>query len=154
VASCIGNTVATIEDVSESDTRTAEHSTNANAVAADDRLKAERSGEVVGEAVDAMSGIRDASMRITDIIDLIDEIAFQTNLLALNAAVEAARAGETGRGFAVVASEVRELAGRSARAAGEIKALIDDCNQRVEQGTKYVSRSRDAVAEVATAVVG
>ncbi|MFK7885289.1 MAG: methyl-accepting chemotaxis protein [Gammaproteobacteria bacterium] len=153
-ATSIGETVDTIRNVSESVARTAEHSTNANNAAADARKQAEQSGEVVGEAVEAMAGIRDASLRIVDIIDLIDEIAFQTNLLALNAAVEAARAGETGRGFAVVAAEVRELAGRSARAAGEIKVLISDCNERVELGTKYVSRSRDALTEISTSVVG
>ena len=147
-------TVETMRLVSETVTRTSEHSQAASAAADQARRQAERSGEVVGEAVTAMSSIRDASLRIVDIIDLIDEIAFQTNLLALNAAVEAARAGEKGRGFAVVAAEVRDLAGRSAKAAGEIKGLIDDCNRRVEQGTEYVNRSRDALGEVCVSVVG
>ncbi len=150
----VADTVQTIKSVSEKVTQTAEHSSAANAAAAEARTRAERSGEVVGEAVQAMASISDASLRIVDIIDLIDEIAFQTNLLALNAAVEAARAGESGRGFAVVASEVRELAGRSARAAGEIKSLINDCNQRVEEGTEYVNRSRDALTEISASVVG
>ena len=90
------------------------------------RQQAEKGGAVVSSAVTAMGGINAASKKIADIIGVIDEIAFQTNLLALNAAVEAARAGEQGRGFAVVATEVRNLAGRSATAAKEIKALIQD----------------------------
>jgi methyl-accepting chemotaxis protein len=99
-----------------------------------------RGGEVVGQVVDTMKGINEASRKIADIIGVIDGIAFQTNILALNAAVEAARAGEQGRGFAVVASEVRSLAGRSAEAAKEIKGLISDSVQRVEQGTRWWTR--------------
>ncbi|MEO1574369.1 MAG: methyl-accepting chemotaxis protein, partial [Pseudomonadota bacterium] len=147
-------TVGTIKSVTDKVARTAEHSSAASAAAREAKDRAERSGAVVGEAVDAMTSIRDASQRIVDIIDLIDEIAFQTNLLALNAAVEAARAGDKGRGFAVVAAEVRDLAGRSARAAGEIKSLIDDCNHRVEEGTRYVNRSRDALNDISSSVVG
>ena len=92
-------------------------------------------GAVVGQVVDTMKQISDASTKIADIISVIDGIAFQTNILALNAAVEAARAGEQGRGFAVVATEVRSLAGRSAEAAKEIKRLITDNVERVEQGS-------------------
>jgi methyl-accepting chemotaxis protein len=99
-----------------------------------------------------MGGINTASRKIADIIGVIDEIAFQTNLLALNAAVEAARAGEQGRGFAVVATEVRNLAGRSATAAKEIKALIQDSVARVEQGSKLVDESGRTLEEIVNAV--
>ena len=106
--------------------QTADNAGQANQLAMAARQQAEKGGAVVSTAVAAMGGINDASKKIADIIGVIDEIAFQTNLLALNAAVEAARAGEQGRGFAVVATEVRNLAGRSATAAKEIKALIQD----------------------------
>ncbi|MBL8484134.1 MAG: diguanylate cyclase, partial [Rhodocyclaceae bacterium] len=99
---------------------------------------AARGGEMVKQVVGTMGAIQDASRKIADIIGVIDSIAFQTNILALNAAVEAARAGEQGRGFAVVASEVRSLAQRSAQAAKEIKTLIADSVERVEQGAKLV----------------
>jgi methyl-accepting chemotaxis protein len=111
-----------------------------------------RGGEVVGQVVDTMKGINDASRKIADIIGVIDGIAFQTNILALNAAVEAARAGEQGRGFAVVASEVRSLAGRSAEAAKEIKGLISDSVQRVEQGTVLVDQAGTTMTEVVAAI--
>jgi methyl-accepting chemotaxis protein len=99
-----------------------------------------------------MKGINEASRKISDIISVIDGIAFQTNILALNAAVEAARAGEQGRGFAVVASEVRSLAGRSADAAKEIKNLINTSVQRVEQGTQLVDQAGATMAEVVKAI--
>jgi methyl-accepting chemotaxis protein len=116
------------------------------------RQQAEKGGSVVGSAVQAMSGINAASRKIADIIGVIDEIAFQTNLLALNAAVEAARAGEQGRGFAVVATEVRNLAGRSATAAKEIKALIQDSVARVDEGSKLVDESGRTLEEIVIAV--
>jgi hypothetical protein len=109
-------------------------------------------GEVVAQVVDTMKGINEASRKISDIISVIDGIAFQTNILALNAAVEAARAGEQGRGFAVVASEVRSLAGRSAEAAKEIKALISASVQRVEQGTVLVDQAGTTMNEVVTSI--
>jgi methyl-accepting chemotaxis protein len=99
-----------------------------------------------------MKGINEASRKISDIISVIDGIAFQTNILALNAAVEAARAGEQGRGFAVVASEVRSLAGRSADAAKEIKTLINTSVQRVEQGTTLVDQAGNTMSEVVTSI--
>jgi len=109
-------------------------------------------GEVVGQVVETMKGINDSSKKISDIISVIDGIAFQTNILALNAAVEAARAGEQGRGFAVVASEVRSLAGRSADAAKEIKALISASVERVDQGTALVDQAGVTMQEVVTSI--
>ncbi len=108
--------------------------------------------EIVKHAVDAMEGIRDSSGRISDIIGVIDSIAFQTNLLALNAAVEAARAGEQGKGFAVVAGEVRSLAHRSSEAAREIKGLIEESVGRVESGSEQVNRSGEALQQIHTAI--
>jgi methyl-accepting chemotaxis protein len=116
------------------------------------RQQAEKGGAVVSNAVDAMSGINAASKKIADIIGVIDEIAFQTNLLALNAAVEAARAGEQGRGFAVVATEVRNLAGRSATAAKEIKALIQDSVEKVREGSELVTHSGATLEQIVGAV--
>ncbi|MDC0434042.1 methyl-accepting chemotaxis protein [bacterium] len=128
------------------------HAMQANDLAKATRSRAEGSSEVIASTVVAMSEINNSSNKISNIIGVIDEIAFQTNLLALNAAVEAARAGESGRGFAVVASEVRSLAGRSAVAAKEIKDLIADSNHKVELGTELVNRSRDTLSEIVTEV--
>jgi methyl-accepting chemotaxis protein len=111
-----------------------------------------KGGSVVSEVVDTMNSITDSSKQIVDIISVIDGIAFQTNILALNAAVEAARAGEQGRGFAVVASEVRSLAGRSAEAAKEIKELINNSVQRVEQGSALVDQAGATMTEVVSAI--
>jgi methyl-accepting chemotaxis protein len=130
----------------------ADNARQGNQLAQNASTVAVRGGEVVGQVVDTMKGINDASRKIADIIGVIDGIAFQTNILALNAAVEAARAGEQGRGFAVVASEVRSLAGRSAEAAKEIKGLISDSVQRVEQGTVLVDQAGTTMAEVVAAI--
>jgi methyl-accepting chemotaxis protein len=113
---------------------------------------AERSGQVVQRAVAAMEGIKDSSSKVSQIIGVIDEIAFQTNLLALNAGVEAARAGEAGKGFAVVAQEVRELAQRSANAAKEIKALISASGDQVQHGVSLVGETGDALTRIAEQV--
>jgi len=113
-----------------------------------------RGGKVVHQVVQTMDGITDASRRISEIIGVIDGIAFQTNILALNAAVEAARAGEQGRGFAVVAAEVRALAQRSAGAAKEIKALIEDTVARVGSGSKLVDEAGLTMEEIVGAVRG
>jgi methyl-accepting chemotaxis protein len=111
-----------------------------------------KGGDVVGQVVETMKGINESSRKISDIIGVIDGIAFQTNILALNAAVEAARAGEQGRGFAVVASEVRSLAGRSAEAAREIKDLIGASVERVEQGSRLVDQAGGTMDEVVTSI--
>ncbi len=145
-------TAASMEEMTATVKQNADNSTEAARLAATARTSAERGGKVVGDAVQAMSGINESSHRISAIIGVIDEIAFQTNLLALNAAVEAARAGEQGRGFAVVATEVRNLAGRSASAAKEIKELIATSVGRVEEGSKLVTQSGTALQEIVAAV--
>jgi methyl-accepting chemotaxis protein len=113
---------------------------------------ASKGGDVVGQVVQTMKGINDSSKKIADIISVIDGIAFQTNILALNAAVEAARAGEQGRGFAVVAGEVRSLAQRSAEAAKEIKTLITNSVEQVEQGTALVGQAGTTMEEIVDAI--
>jgi len=107
---------------------------------------------VVAQVVDTMASINDSSRKIVDIIGVIDGIAFQTNILALNAAVEAARAGEQGRGFAVVATEVRNLAQRSASAAKEIKTLIGDSVEKVDQGAKLVDQAGATMEEIVSSI--
>ncbi len=151
-ASALEETASSMEEMTSTVRTSAENAQNANQMSTEARDKAQRGGEVVTQAVDAMQGINDASKKIADIIGVIDEIAFQTNLLALNAAVEAARAGEQGRGFAVVAGEVRNLAQRSAAAAKEIKDLIRDSEGRVEQGTRLVNESGSTLQEIVEAV--
>jgi methyl-accepting chemotaxis protein len=130
----------------------AENARQANQLAQGASHLAVRGGEVVGQVVETMKGINDSSRRISDIISVIDGIAFQTNILALNAAVEAARAGEQGRGFAVVATEVRSLAGRSADAAKEIKSLINASVERVEHGSTQVGQAGQTMTELVEAI--
>ena len=151
-ASSLEETASSMEEMTSTVRQNADNAAQANQLAAAARLQAEKGGAVVAEAVTAMQGINASSNKIADIIGVIDEIAFQTNLLALNAAVEAARAGEQGRGFAVVASEVRNLASRSAEAAKEIKALIQDSVGRVAQGSKLVDQSGTTLHEIVASV--
>ena len=151
-ASSLEETASSMEEMTATVKQTADNAGQANQLAMAARQQAEKGGSVVSNAVNAMSGINAASKKIADIIGVIDEIAFQTNLLALNAAVEAARAGEQGRGFAVVATEVRNLAGRSATAAKEIKALIQDSVAKVDEGSKLVDESGKTLDEIVSAV--
>lgn len=151
-ASSLEETASSMEEMTSTVKQNADNARQANQLAMSTREQAEKGGEVVGNAVTAMSEITTSSKKIADIIGVIDEIAFQTNLLALNAAVEAARAGEQGRGFAVVASEVRTLAGRSADAAKEIKGLISDSVHKVEQGSELVDASGKTLAEIVNSV--
>ena len=151
-ASALEQTAASMEELSGTVRQNADNARQGNQLAQNESAVAVQGGEVVGQVVHTMKGINDASRKIADIIGVIDAIAFQTNILALNAAVEAARAGEQGRGFAVVASEVRSLAGRSAEAAKEIKGLIADSVQRVEQGTALVDQAGATMTEVVAAI--
>jgi methyl-accepting chemotaxis protein len=151
-ASSLEETASSMEEMTSTVKQTADNAGQANQLAMAARQQAEKGGSVVSNAVSAMGGINEASKKIADIIGVIDEIAFQTNLLALNAAVEAARAGEQGRGFAVVATEVRNLAGRSATAAKEIKALIQDSVAKVESGAALVDESGRTLEEIVNAV--
>jgi methyl-accepting chemotaxis protein len=141
-----------MEELSGTVRQNADSARAANQLALSASGVAVKGGEVVAQVVDTMKGINESSHKISDIIQVIDGIAFQTNILALNAAVEAARAGEQGRGFAVVASEVRSLAGRSADAAKEIKLLINASVERVEHGTALVDQAGTTMNEVVTSI--
>ena len=151
-ASSLEETASSMEEMTSTVKQNADNARQANQLAAQAREVAEKGGAVVSNAVSSMEEINKASKRIADIISVIDEIAFQTNLLALNAAVEAARVGEQGRGFAVVATEVRNLAGRSATAAKEIKALVQDSVQKVQEGSSLVNQSGRQLDEIVGSV--
>jgi methyl-accepting chemotaxis protein len=152
-AANLEETAAALEEITANVGSSAQRAQEARDVAGSAKASAEKSGEVVSQAVDAMSRIEDSSSKISNIIGVIDEIAFQTNLLALNAGVEAARAGEAGRGFAVVAQEVRELAQRSAKAAKEIKDLIQNSASEVSSGVKLVSDTGGALKSISKLIV-
>jgi methyl-accepting chemotaxis protein len=151
-AAGLEQTAAALQQITGTVGRTAEGSQEARRSATATQSEADRSGQVVRDAVSAMAAIEASARKITQIIGVIDEIAFQTNLLALNAGVEAARAGESGRGFAVVASEVRALAQRSAEAAKEIKALIATSTQEVERGVALVGETGEALGRILSQV--
>ena len=151
-ASALQQTAASMEALGSQVRQNAGSANRANQLAHEASAVAAKGGEAVGQVVETMKGINEASHKISDIISVIDAIAFQTNILALNAAVEAARAGDHGRGFAVVASEVRSLAGRSAVAAKEIKDLITASVQRVETGTQQVDQAGQTIAEMVDSI--
>ena len=151
-AASLEETAAALDEITAAVSKTAAGASHANATVEQTRSEAERTGEIVGDAVRAMTEIEQSSRQISQIIGVIDEIAFQTNLLALNAGVEAARAGEAGRGFAVVASEVRALAQRSADAAKEIKGLISTSSEQVETGVERINNAGEAISSIVAKV--
>jgi len=148
-AASLEETAAALDEITATVRRTADGANHASIVVASAKAEAELSGTVTSDAIVAMGQIESSARQISQIIGVIDEIAFQTNLLALNAGVEAARAGDAGRGFAVVASEVRALAQRSAEAAKEIKALIPASTQQVSEGVDLVGRAGEALRLIA-----
>lgn len=151
-ASSLEETASSMEELASTVKQNADNARQANQLVISASSVAARGGEVIGEARDRMRLISESANKISDIIGVIDGIAFQTNILALNAAVEAARAGEQGRGFAVVAAEVRNLAHRSAAAAKEIKGLISDSVERVEAGVVFVDQAGTTMTEIVSSV--
>ncbi|WP_330969617.1 methyl-accepting chemotaxis protein, partial [Lysobacter sp. A3-1-A15] len=151
-AASLEETASSMEELTSTVRQNADNARQANQLAIGAGEVAEQGGQVVGRVVATMSAINESSRKINDIIGVIDGIAFQTNILALNAAVEAARAGEQGRGFAVVAAEVRSLAQRSANAAKEIKQLITDSVDKVDDGTRLVDQAGKTMGEIVTSV--
>ncbi|MEQ1714585.1 MAG: methyl-accepting chemotaxis protein [Hyphomicrobium sp.] len=147
-AASLEQTAAAVKEITATVNRTAKGATHARETVSVAKADAEKSGQVVSKAIQAMNAIENSSKQISQIIGVIDEIAFQTNLLALNAGVEAARAGDAGRGFAVVASEVRALAQRSADAAKEIKGLISTSTSQVAQGVELVAATGQALTRI------
>ena len=151
-ASSLEETAASMEQITGTVKQNSTNAATANELSSKANQVASDGGKVVDEAVSAMGSIEKSSKKISDIIGVIDEIAFQTNLLALNAAVEAARAGDAGKGFAVVASEVRSLAGRSASASKEIKSLINESANQVQTGAKLVNQAGDTLKNIVSSV--
>jgi methyl-accepting chemotaxis protein len=151
-AASIQQTASSMDELSSTVKMSASNSTHARQLATDAAAKAQQGGEAVSKVVRTMGDIASSSKKISDIIGVIDGIAFQTNILALNAAVEAARAGEQGRGFAVVAAEVRTLAQRSATAAKEIKGLIGESVDKVDEGTQLVDVAAGTIAQIVQSV--
>jgi len=151
-AASLEETAASMEELTSAVKQNAENSRQANTLASNASNIAQRGGDVVGRVIETMQAISSSSIKVADIISVIEAIAFQTNILALNAAVEAARAGDQGRGFAVVASEVRTLAQRSASAAKEIKGLITHSVDRVNAGSALVEEAGTTMGEVVLAV--
>jgi methyl-accepting chemotaxis protein len=152
-AASLEETAAALEEITATVKATASNAGKASAIVNKTKVAAQASGKIVEGTIAAMGQIEESSKQITDIIGVIDEIAFQTNLLALNAGVEAARAGDAGRGFAVVASEVRALAQRSSQAAKEIKTLIGASSGHVAAGVKFVDQSGEALKEMVGEIV-
>ena len=151
-AATLEETAAALDELTASVRSAAEHAKSVDISVNRARTEATKNGEIVAQAVAAMAAIEQSSNQITQVIGVIDDIAFQTNLLALNAGVEAARAGDSGRGFAVVASEVRALTQRSAEAAKEISGLIANSSRHVKQGTQLVGSAGEALSEIITQV--
>jgi len=151
-AASLQETATSMEELTSTVHHNTENARQASTLANMASDTAQRGGAVVGRVVETMRDISNSSARVTDIINVIEGIAFQTNILALNAAVEAARAGEQGRGFAVVAGEVRNLAQRSATAAREIKTLIDESVDRVQVGARLVEEAGNTIDEIVYSV--
>lgn len=151
-ASSLEEISSSMEEMTSTVAENASNAKEGSELANEARIHAQKGAEITSKAILAVNEISEGSVRIADIIGVIDEIAFQTNLLALNAAIEAARAGDQGRGFSVVASEVRNLAGRSAASAKEIKDLINETVGKVDEGTKLVRESGDTLGEIFTSV--
>ncbi|MET3136749.1 methyl-accepting chemotaxis protein [Undibacterium sp. GrIS 1.2] len=151
-ASSLEETASSMEELTSTVKQNADSARQANQLVLSASEVAGKGGQVVSQVVETMESIKQSSLKITDIISVIESIAFQTNILALNAAVEAARAGEQGRGFAVVANEVRNLAQRSSSAAKEIKSLINDSADQVDAGGVLVAKAGETMTEIVSSV--